>query len=160
MTQLPVAFTSVGPMVSLGPGMVVDFGDVDVDDAAGRAIDLVLTNHGGAPLIVTGIGALAGGFTKVDPAGTTAAANGGIMTIPITFRPAMERAEKTTFTITTTGLYEGGVQGPAALTITVRGRGGDQHLQVTGVIFPDTYRDPTDAQVPTVTCGATHDHRR
>lgn len=157
VTQVPLTFASVGPMVALDPGLVVDFGDVDVDEAAGRTLDLVLTNHGGGPMIVTGIGALAGVFSKVDPAGTTAAANGGTLTIPITFRPTLERAELATFTITTTGLYQGGVQGPATLTITVRGRGVDQHLQVADVRFPDTYRDPTDAQVPTTTCGATHD---
>src|SRR5262249_11738331 len=62
-----------------------------------------------------------------------------------------------TFTVTTSGLYSAGAQQPASFMVTVHGHGIDRHIQAADVVFPDTYRNPTADQVPTATCGATHD---
>ncbi|MBE7452166.1 MAG: hypothetical protein HS111_25790 [Kofleriaceae bacterium] len=37
--------------------------------------------------------------------------------------------------------------------MTVRGYGIDRHLLAPAVTFPPTYRNPTQAQLPTTTCG-------
>jgi hypothetical protein len=158
--QVNLGYTSVGPMVSLEPGMVVDFGDVDVDEVAGKTVMLELTNTGDGLMTVANFGVLAGPFSKVNPADATVVP-AATMTIPVTYKPVVERQtpEETTFTITTSGLFVGGATAPAAIQITLRGRGVDQHVQVADVVFPPTYRNPTAAQVPTTTCGAGRDQR-
>lgn len=155
-----VTYTSVGPAVTLTPGMVVNFGGVDVD-AGPTTLQLMLSNTGSGLMDITAVGALSGVFTKTafaDLTLTPAQAEA----VTITYDPTMERdagnPETQTFTITTDGLYTvAGGQQPASVQVTVQGYGIDRHLLAPNVVFPPTYRNPTDAQVPTATCGGTLD---
>ncbi|MBZ0237575.1 MAG: choice-of-anchor D domain-containing protein, partial [Deltaproteobacteria bacterium] len=157
--DVPVSYTSVGPAVSLSPGMVVDFGGVDVD-AGPATMQLQLTNSGSGRMDITSVGALTGVFSRTNfPDLTLDPAQAGSITI--SYDPTTERdpsnPETQTFTIATDGLFAGGAAQPPNIQVTVRGFGTDRHILVPDVVFPPTYRNPTDAQVPTSTCGVAMD---
>ena len=160
-TTVPLGYTSVGPAVTLTPGMTIDFGGVDVDDPDGVTVPLTIANTGDGQMTITSVGALSGTFSRTStPANTTVAA-GASHTIMVTFRPTTERdpsnPETQTFAVATTGLFAGGTSQPPSFMVTVTGYGIDRHIQVADVVFPRTYRNPTDAQVPTTTCGSGRD---
>ena len=154
-----VSYTSIGPAVSLSPGMVVDFGGVDVD-AGPATIQLQLTNTGTGPMTINSVSNLTGVFSRTNISAPVVPANES-RTITVSYDPTTERdpsnPETQTFTIATTGLYANGTQQPPNIQITVRGFGTDRHILAPNVVFPPTYRNPTDAQVPTNTCGLAMD---
>ena len=154
--DIPVSYTSVGPAVTLTPGMLIDFGGVDVD-AGPAMITLQVANSGSGRMDITNTTALVPPFSRTNFVGTQILQQQS-QSLTIMFDPSMERdaanPEVQTFTIQTDGLYMGGTQQPASILVTVRGFGIDRHIGVTDVVFPPTYRNPTDAQVPTTTCGA------
>ncbi len=158
--DVPLTYNSVGPGVTLTPGMTVDFGGVDVD-AGPVTMALQLTNSGNGIMDIQTVTQPGGSFTRTDFADTSLSPSQA-ETIMISFDPSAEGSdtmrETRTFTINTDGLYMGTSQVvPPSILITVTGFGIDRHIAVADVIFPDTYRNPTDAQIPTVTCGVGRD---
>ncbi|MCL4223982.1 MAG: choice-of-anchor D domain-containing protein [Myxococcales bacterium] len=154
--DVPLSYTSVGPAVSLTPGMVVDFGGVDVDGPP-ATLQLTVTNTGSGRMDISSVTALSGAFARTNFADLTLDPQQA-ESITITYTPTGEREptnpESATFNIVTTGLYDSnGQQQPGTIQVTVRGYGIDRHLLAPAVTFPPTYRNPTQAQLPTTTCG-------
>jgi hypothetical protein len=149
--DIPVSYTSVGPAVTLSPGMTVDFGGVDVDGAP-RTLTLQLTNSGTGRMNITSVTPLGGSaFTRTNFADLTLDP-GEMGSIDITYDPTGERdpsnPEIDSFTVSTDGLFMGGTPQPPNILINVRGYGVDRHISVADVDLPDTYRNPTEAQIP------------
>jgi hypothetical protein len=148
--EVALTMTSVGPTIALDPGATIDFGGVDVDDADGVTIPLVINNMmpmGMAPLVITSVTNPTGSFSLMG-AGPTSIAAGSSGTIMVRFRPTVERSgatmETSSFTITTTGYYLNGVRQPLGQQITLSGYGIDQHVSAnpTALDFGNVYRNP------------------
>jgi len=155
--QKTVALTmrSTGPTIALNPGAAIDFGGVDVDLVGGRIIPLTITNmmvNGAAPLVISSISAPTGPFSLVTPPANVTINSGESTTLMVRYDPTVERSGATTesssFTLTTTGYYVGGVRQPVGQQITLSGYGIDQHVDVNGdggnpvLAFGDVYRNP------------------
>jgi len=150
-----LSMRSTGPTIALNPGAAIDFGGVDVDLVGGRIIPLTITNmmvNGAAPLVISGISAPTGPFSLVSPPANATINSGESTTLMVRYDPTVERSgattETSTFTLTTTGYYVGGVRQPVGQQITLTGYGIDQHVDVNGdggnpvLAFGDVYRNP------------------
>ncbi|MGE3544718.1 MAG: choice-of-anchor D domain-containing protein, partial [Kofleriaceae bacterium] len=127
------------------PGLVLDFGAVDID--AGPITKTVrIINTGDGPLDLTGFARTAGpAFTLTLPTNQTVP-SGGMVTIPVTYTPTMERAAGQEEQIILSHNIAGILGGPAMQMITIQGRGIDRHIALGPTpLFPDTFRNPGDA---------------
>jgi outer membrane protein OmpA-like peptidoglycan-associated protein len=145
-----LAVNSTSPALSVDPGMVVDFGLVDVDDPAGRTLTLRLRNTGDGSMDVQGVTGLGGPGTVFSGTFTPASVNPGssldldVRYVPLAERPAgSDETQQLVFTVD--GLYDPASPdpGPSAVTVTLRGRGIDRHIDPgPAITFPDTFRNP------------------
>jgi outer membrane protein OmpA-like peptidoglycan-associated protein len=144
---------SVSPEIDIDPGMIVDFGDVDID-ADPATVVLSLNNVAtSGTMNVNGHTAFAAPFTE---SGFTAGAvaPGASNTTTITYTPTAEADDELIVTYNVVGLFP--MPGPTAVMITLRGRGTDRHIDAPGSItFPPTYRYPAVAPEMDVTIGNT-----
>jgi hypothetical protein len=157
--QVTVTATSTTAMITMNPGILVDFGPTDLD-AGPQTRDLVITNSGVANLDLTNfIRSANARFTATLPAGAQELAMGASVTIPITYTPDTERPAGQEDAFTITHDLEGVFGGPDSQTITIQGRGVDRHIEVGAApTFPPTFRNPGSmAPVRTITITNTGD---
>ncbi|MEZ4365812.1 MAG: choice-of-anchor D domain-containing protein [Kofleriaceae bacterium] len=144
---------STSPEVTLDPGMLLDFGAVDLDGVGAVTLPLSLVNSGDGVLDVTDLALSGGGgvFTLAPPATPTTVLPGESFDVEVTFTPTVERLasapDLAIANFTVGGLFTTMPAGPTSILAQLRGHGIDRHLGLPddGVVFPDTYRNPGDA---------------
>ncbi|MGE0549379.1 MAG: choice-of-anchor D domain-containing protein [Kofleriaceae bacterium] len=127
------------------PMITVEFGAVDIDTGPiTKTIRIINTGEG--PLDLTGFARTTGpAFTLALPSNQTVP-SGGMVTIPVTYTPTMERAAGQEEQIILSHNIAGILGGPAMQMITISGRGIDRHIALGPTpVFPDTFRNPGDA---------------
>ncbi len=157
--QVTVTATSTTAMITMNPGILVDFGPTDLD-AGPQTRDLVITNTGVANLDLTNFARSSNGrFVATLPTSAQQLAMGASVTIPITYTPNTERPAGQEDSFTITHGVAGVFGAPASQTITIQGRGVDRHIEVGAApTFPPTFRNPGSmAPVRTVTISNTGD---
>jgi outer membrane protein OmpA-like peptidoglycan-associated protein len=141
MRTVTLSGNSVSPDLEVEPGMIVDFGNVDID---GDPATVVLSLNNVATSGTMNVNGNSGFAAPFTASGFTAGAvaPGASNTTTITYTPTVEADDELIVTYNVVGLFP--MAGPTAVMITLRGRGTDRHIEAPGeVTFPPTYRHPT-----------------
>ncbi len=149
--------TSTSAMLTTTPGVIVDFGNVDLQ-AGAQTRDIVITNTGDATLNLGAFSRTADARFTLTLPGATALAPAGALTVTVTYTPTTEAAPNQADSFTLTHSVAGDIANvPGSQTLTVRGRGVDRHLELAPVpAFPATFRNP-GAAAPVRTITVTND---
>ena len=146
--MVTVDFVGVAPDVEVidPPGMVLDYQVVDVD--ASQTQTITLRNTGTFPLTIGGC-TLSGSsrFALAAPCAAPITVEvDASESFDVVFDPTVEAEESATLTFAVDALDFSQIQ------IQLAGIGVDQHIDLpaTEYMFPDTFRNPDDDDVPTV----------
>ena len=152
MADRSVALTATSTTATLAitPGMMVDFGAVDID-AGPVTQTITLQNMGSAPFDLGAAMKTAPAAFTFGPTPAQSVPPGGMFSVTVTYAPTFERAanqpEMGTITWPIAGVCGAGAtcMGPSTATVTIQGRGIDRHIMAgPAPTFPDTFRNPGD----------------
>src|SRR5207244_3149724 len=106
-----LSVNSVSPVLAIDPGMMVDFGGVDVEQTTAKTLTITLRNTGDGVMDLNSGNALAGVFTSAAVSAQKVAV-GGQTTINVSYLPAVEKSagapDSATITLSTSGLIDKG----------------------------------------------------
>jgi uncharacterized protein (TIGR03382 family) len=137
-----VAAVSTSAMLGVMPGMIVDFGAVDMD-VGPSTLHVKIKNTGTGRLDLGAFTYSAHDSFSIDPVAAQQLAPNAEIDVPIVFNPTTERAPGQEETFTITHSISGVLGGPTMEMITVKGRGIDRHISLgMPPAFPPTFRNP------------------
>ena len=155
--SIALSVNSTAPEVTIDGGSTVNFGGVDIHEAAGSTITVKLHNTGTAPLNIDDEMTTGAQFSATTTTLPTTVAVNGEFDVQVTYKPTAEEmaanGDQGFVLLDVDGLFPMDGTAPSSIKLTLTGQGTDRHLSLnpTSIQFPDTPRNPTTSPIQAIT---------
>ena len=155
--NIAVKVNSIAPEVTIAGGSTIDFGGVDIHDAAGKTLTVNVQNTGLGTLNVNDEMTTGAQFSATTQTLPTTLNQNDVLAVQVTYKPTAEElaanGDQGFVLLDVDGLFPVNGTAPTTVKLTLQGHGTDRHLALnpTSVQFPDTPRNPTTSPIQAIT---------